>query len=138
MRIVLALVAAIVANIAIVGGSEFVIHQLYPPPAGTDLSRPADMAAIVASMALPAKIGVLVAWALGSLAAAWVALTVSRGVRWTAWAAVVLPFAGVAYSLYAIPHPLWMAIIGLIIPPLAAALIAVGGRAPGGVSSGYR
>lgn len=122
MRLALAILAAAFANVLIVFGFETVIHGLFPPPPGTDLSNPAAMATLVETMALPAKLLVLVSWALGALAAALVALVVSRGVRWTAWAAMVLPLSGVAYSLAVIPHPLWMAVIGMAAPPLAALL----------------
>lgn len=66
---------------------------------------------------------VLVAWTSGAiaggLAGSWLA-------RWTgaAWIVSALVAAGVIATAFAIPHPWWMTVCGVVLPLAVAALIA--------------
>ncbi|MDX1984226.1 MAG: hypothetical protein SFV51_28380 [Bryobacteraceae bacterium] len=121
LRTVLASLAGILAGGLVVGVVETAGHMIFPPPAGVDVSNTESLAALMSQIPVGAKLLVVLAWALGSLAAGWVAAKISRG-------APLLPaliagaglLAGGAYTLFTIPHPLWMMAAGLLLPlPMA-------------------
>ena len=57
---------------------------------------------------LPAKLSVLVGWALGSLIGGFTAARIS-GRRWPAWAVGAAMLLAGAGTMAMIPHPLWFA-----------------------------
>ncbi|WP_066482295.1 MULTISPECIES: hypothetical protein [unclassified Sphingomonas] len=97
-------------------------HMLYPPPPGVDMRNAAEVARIAASIPVPAKLIVLLAYLVGGAAGAFAALRLSR---WSpsAWIVLALAWAGNVLNLMAIPHPLWMA-VGSFIAPLIGVLLA--------------
>jgi hypothetical protein len=116
-RQILAAVVGIVVAVLVVGLIEMGSHQIYPPPAGIDFHDQAQVAAMVANLPVGALLFVLLAWALGSLLGAFVAAKISVGNRARpALAVAVLMLAAVAFNLVAFPHPLWMALTGLLLP----------------------
>jgi hypothetical protein len=120
------LVTAMVAMIAV----EFVSMQLSPPPPGFVLDDEADLARLV-EMASPAsKALVVLGWALASFLGGWVAARLSRQHRLVAALAIgVLIVIGVLFNAANIPHPLWMTVLGVLLPiPLAVVAARVAGR----------
>lgn len=120
-RIVLGLLCGLV----VAGISIFIVealgHAIYPPPADIDIHNPEAWRAIMASMPLMAFVLVLVAWLLGALAGAWVAVRmVARPTVWPGIAIGVVILAGIGYNLVILPHPVWMLPAALVLVPLSA------------------
>ena len=120
-RIVLGLLCGLV----VAGISIFIVealgHAIYPPPADIDIHNPEAWRAIMASMPLMAFVLVLVAWLLGALAGAWVAVRmVARPTVWPGIAIGVAILAGIGYNLVILPHPVWMLPAALVLVPLSA------------------
>lgn len=122
-RRVLGSVAGIVVCILVITLVEGAGHMLFPPPPGTDMRDPAQVARVVDVIPLPAKVMVAVAWFLGSLAGAATALVTSRWPA-AAWIVAAMVIAGAIISYTQIPHPLWMQAAGVLLP-LAAAWLAL-------------
>ena len=118
MRIVVALVAAVVLNFVIVFVAEMVLGHLVHHH-GTDRSPAAFMAAIP----FWALVFLLVAWAAAALAACFAAVAIVPGHRWVAWAAAAMPLFGALSNFVMLPHPWWMMVVGTA-SPFAAALTA--------------
>ena len=120
-RLVLGMVAGAVATVAtlwLVGTLNDALYPL-PPEAGLTTVVAADRA--VATMPLPARLLVLVAWGLaafvGGAVAAWIV-----GRRWAVWPMAVLVVSGVSAAVAGFAHPTWMIAAGLLLPwPAAAA-----------------
>lgn len=114
-RIVLAILAAIVANVAAVAAGEGIGNAVFAMPRG------AGGMPVLAEASPGALSAVLAAWFAGALAAALAALAVGRR-RWLAWAGAGITFAGIVFSVASFAHPPWMIAAGLALPPLAAIL----------------
>ncbi len=120
-RIVIAVIAGMIVAVAVVAGIEALSHTMFPPPPGTDLSDPAQMAALMDNIPLVAKIAVMIAWFLGPLAGGIVAVRIARK-AWPAWVVAALIVYGGIYTIVQIPHPLWMQAGAVLLPALAARL----------------
>jgi hypothetical protein len=133
-RTVLAVVAGLVVALLAMVSVEFLALQLWPPPPGFVLEDEADLARLVA-LATPAKMAAVVfGWALASFLGGWVAARLSHRHRIGAAVAIgVLVVAGVVFNAANIPHPMWMNVLGVLLPlPLAllAARLATKRAAP--------
>ena len=102
------LLVAILTIIAI----EAVGNQLYPPPAGYDMTSASAESLPFATLIWP-----LIGWFLGAIAGGWVALRVA-GERWTGWAIAACVLAATILNLVLIRHPTWMIVAGVIAPLL--------------------
>lgn len=121
VKAILAGLAGIVAAVAIVAGGEGLIHIMFPPPPGTDLSKPEDLARISDLMPVQAKAAVLGNWFLATLLGSALALKLSA----SAWPFRLVPaviIAGSIFSFVTIPHPAWMIVLGLVLPVVAASV----------------
>jgi hypothetical protein len=119
MRMVLGIVAGIVVAFACVFVVEVIGHGLYPPPAGLDMSNPADQARLMEAMPAAAKALVLAAWFLGTLAGAWTANRIA-GRRVAGWVVALAAIAAGVATMLMIPHPAWMWAGGTALPLLGA------------------
>ena len=108
MRSAFAGIAGVVAAIVIVFVAEAVGHMIFPPPEGVDLNDPDQLRAIMSEIPLGAKIAVLVAWGLGTFGGGLVGVLLSGRKAWPATVVALVMLAAAGFTLYAIPHPLWM------------------------------
>lgn len=123
-RSLLGIVVGAVVMWLVVAGIQFASHVIYPPPAGLDAMQPADLERILAASPVGALALVVVAWTLGAFAGGWVAARIARHPRVAAVLVALGVMAGVAGMIAAIPgHPMWMSVLGLVLP-VPAALIA--------------
>lgn len=115
------ILAGAVIAVVTVSVLESLGHLIYPPPEGVDLKNPEDLAGIMHSIPLGAKIAVVVAWfcgaLFGGLAANWIARR-----PWPAFFVAALILAGGIATLVMIPHPLWMQGAAVLLPVLAGAI----------------
>jgi hypothetical protein len=119
MRILMGVVAGVLVAFGCVFLVEMIGHSLYPPPAGLDMSNPADQARVMEAMPAAAKAMVLGAWFLGALAGAWVANRIAgRGLA--GWIVALLVIAAGVATMVMIPHPAWMWAGGILLPLLGA------------------
>lgn len=119
MKTVLGVVAGCVVAIACIFGIEAVSHLVFPPPAGTDLTDPAQMARVMEIIPPAAMAFVVAAWFLGTLAGAWVADALAKRAL-AGWIVALLVIAGGVYTMMTIPHPAWMWAAGIGLPLVAA------------------
>jgi hypothetical protein len=89
-------------------------QQIYPPPAGLDPADREAFSAAVAAMPLMALVMVLVAYALGTFAGAWVAARIGGRPFYAFLVGGVMTMAGMG-NLIAVPHPLWFTIVAVLL-----------------------
>lgn len=119
MKIVLGVAAGLVVAFLCVMGIETVGHSLYPPPPDTDLSNPAHLERLMATIPSGAWAFVVGAWFVGALLGAWTANAIAkRGLA--GWAVALLVVAGGVATMLWIPHPGWMWAAGILLPLIAA------------------
>jgi predicted MFS family arabinose efflux permease len=105
LRIILGVVAGVLAVLLTVGAIEYLAHLLFP--------LPSDSAPIPAGIQLL----VLLAYFLGALVGGVIAARISER-SWTAWLIAALVAAGAVWSMFLIPHPQWMQVAAVIAPLL--------------------
>jgi hypothetical protein len=124
LRSILAVLAGILVMGITVAAVQWLGHSIFPPPAGVDPTDHDAMVALIASMPVMALAFVLVAYAFGTFLGAYTAATISvahkRGV---AIIVGVLMLALVVLNFAVIAHPMWMVVVGVLIP-LPFALLA--------------
>ena len=121
VRMIVAIAGGLAAAILVVAMVEMAGHAAFPPPAGLDLSRPDDQARLMEAMPAAAKIVVVAAWFLGSLAGACVAIAISRRII-PAWI-VGLTMVGLSLvSTQLFPHPAWMIVSAVVLPMLGVVI----------------
>lgn len=119
MRILMGAIAGILVALLCVFVVEMIGHSLYPPPAGLDMSNPADQARVMEAMPIAAKAMVLAAWFVGALAGAWVANRIA-GRSLAGWIVAALVIAAGVATMVMIPHPPFMWAGGILLPLLGA------------------
>jgi hypothetical protein len=121
IRLILGIIAGLIAAVITVALVETLGHMIYPPPPGVDVTDPAQLSAIMSTIPLGAKIAVLVAWAVGILVGGAVSIIIARK-TWPAWVVGGAVLLMGAITMYMIPHPLWMIIATPIVTVLAVIL----------------
>lgn len=122
VRNLAAIVAGLVVAMPVIAGVEAAGHTLFPPPPGLDLARAEDQARMMELIPLEAKLGVVAAWFLGSLAGAAAAIAIARRVL-PAWIVGVAIGALGLWTTQLFPHPDWM-LASAVVLPLVAVLAA--------------
>lgn len=131
LRTVLAIVAGLLTAMLLIFGVEAIGLLLFPPPAGMTLDTEADLARLVAMSSPGAKAWLVFGWALGSFVGAWVAARIGpRHRRIAALVVALFIVAGTVMNAMVITHPLWMNLLGIVLPVLLALLAARLARSP--------
>lgn len=120
-RFVAGVVVGAIVAVVVVMLVESIGHVLFPPPAGIQAMDPADLAGIMARIPVGALVMVLLAWATGALAGGFVAAKIAT-LRRPLAALLVGGFllAGGVWTMVTIPHPVWMMVLGVLLPLPAA------------------
>jgi hypothetical protein len=106
-RIILGIIAGVVAAVLIVFVIEGLGHMVFPPPPGIDLADPETLTTIIDQLPAGALAFVMIAWMAGAFGGGALAAWIGRR-PWAAWLVGFAMLAGGAWSMAMIPHPLWM------------------------------
>ena len=123
LKSILAVLAALAVNLLVVATGETALGLAFPPPHGANLSDPAQLEAFMNAMPALAFVGLVAGWALGAFGAAAAAYFVAGRVVWAAFVGAGINLFGVLVTVATIPHPLWVAAIGLFVPLVAAVTV---------------
>lgn len=117
LRSILAVLAGVLVMGITVAAVQWLGHSIFPPPPGIDPSDPDAMIALVSSMPVMALAFVLLAYAFGTFLGAYTATTISLAhKRGVAHVIAVIMLALIAMNFAMIPHPIWMIVLGVLIP----------------------
>lgn len=122
LRSALASVAGVIVAAIVVFAVEGLGHALFPPPVGLDLADPQNQARLIAAMPGQAKVMVVVAWFLGSLAGAATAMAIAHRAL-AGWIVAAVMVALSVWTTQMFPHPAWMVVCAVVLP-LAGAWLA--------------
>lgn len=114
IRNTVAIFGGVIIAVVVVMGVEFTGHSLFPVMENIESSSPEQTAEFLARVPIGTLLFVPLAWFLGSLCGGLAAVIIA-GTRPLMMASVVGGFiltAAVA-TLIAIPHPLWLIIVGI-------------------------
>ena len=120
-RTLLAVLGGLLVMVLVVAGLEALGHALFPAPAGVDFNDPEVLRTLLDALPVGSLAMVVLGWALGTLAGAWVAARIARQFRLSAALAIgAVMTLLVAANVAMVPHPVWMTLAGLLLPlPLA-------------------
>jgi len=118
VRFILAVLAGVFAGGAVVAGIEALGHWIYPVPATHDPSAICEYLETAPVMAL---VFPLIAWTLGAFIAGLIAKLVYRTNNKPAFVAGAIQLLFILINFFLILcHPIWMEVLGAIIPvPMA-------------------
>jgi len=74
LRLILAVILGPLIGLVVLGVVDGAANMIFPPPPGVNLTDPAAIAAATALLPFGAQVGTILAWLLGALTAAGVAL----------------------------------------------------------------
>ena len=109
LRLILGVVLGIIVAFLVILAVEGVGHTIFPPPPGVNLTDPAQVATAMSKIPVQAKIGVLLAWFLGTLSGATTANLVAGRRAWSGRIVSLLILALSIFNMTTIQHPAWMA-----------------------------
>jgi hypothetical protein len=140
-RSILAVLLALILTNVTIFAIEFAGHHVYPPPVGLHSSDPAALHDYMAQMPTGVFLFLLLGWAVGTAAGAWLAAYVSRRARILHGMIVggLVMAAAIALMVH-IPHPAWLWVVSLVsIPTTAYAGASLANRGKGsGKDSSHR
>jgi uncharacterized protein YacL len=120
IRSILGVVAGMIVGGIVVGIVEIPGYFIHPPPPGLTMSDTAAASAHFARAPLAALLLVALAWTLGPFVGAWLAGVIVRRAFVVHGLVIGAIFALLDISnLFAFPHPLWLAIVGIVAPFVA-------------------
>ena len=117
IRTLAGLAAGLAVAIITIIALEAVGNQLFPPPAGYDMTTGSAETLPFETLVWP-----VIGCFLGALGGGWVARRVTAE-RWAGWAIAVCVLAATVLNLALITHPLWMIVAG-VVAPLAGGWVA--------------
>ncbi|MDA0683133.1 MAG: hypothetical protein O2797_03910 [Bacteroidetes bacterium] len=117
MKRLLSIIAGVVVGGIVVGIVESVGHLIWPPPPGLDITNPDDLARLMESIPAGALVFVVLGWTLGAIAGGFTAGKISEDPTYlpSIFAGGILMTLGIV-TLFMIPHPVWMWIMGIVLP----------------------
>jgi len=121
VRLILAILVGMVVAFFSVAGIEAIGHAVYPTAAGLDMSSPEAVRAFMQTVPTGALAFVLAAWILGTFLGGLVGSLIARPrARVVSGVIGALVLAATIANLAMIPHPMWMAVSGVVGIALAA------------------
>lgn len=119
---ILAVFVGIIVGGIVVGIAEIPGYFIHPPPPGFDMYDMQAVKAHAAKAPFLAHLGLALAWGLGPLAGALVTCSIARRSYWIHGAIIGGIFILADVSNYWIPTPLWLMVLGVLLPPFTATL----------------
>ena len=119
LRTILAVLAGLVVAWITISLFEFASMHAFPPPPGVDVRDPQQLAALVSQMPVAALALVLAGWVVGAMDGGLVSTLIAKR-RVPAIVVGVMVMLGAFLMMVMVPHPLWMAIAGVLLPLPAA------------------
>jgi len=121
VRSIFAIIAGLIVMLVVVSSVQWLSHSMYPPPEGLDIMDKDAVAKAMAAAPAGALAMVLLSYALATFLAAGTASTISVRHKFAVAIILGLVMIGLAgANFFIIPHPLWMVVLGLLIPlPMA-------------------
>lgn len=122
LRTIVGVMLGSLVGFIVTGTIESVGHSLFPPPAGVNLTDPAQMKSIMSVIPAQAKVMVLIAWVLGVLAGASSANVIAGRQALAGRITSGILIALSIWTMVTITHPVWFMILATLGALGAAAL----------------
>lgn len=111
---ILAVLAGLAVGLLVMQGMEGFVSKIYPMPASLDMHDREGMARYIAGMPLAAVAMMAVVYMLGSFVGGYTASRISKKIRQSFVVGCLLLALGV-FNVVMIPHPIWMAVLFVIL-----------------------
>lgn len=107
-------IAGLVVAFLLVQVAELLVHQLYPPPPGTNMKDFSEVKKFVSSLPAAALVLVLAGWLVGTVTGTFIAARIGRSAVPGYVVGAILFAAGVMNSIV-IPQPVWFSAVSFVI-----------------------
>lgn len=116
LRIILGVIAGIIAGSVCVWGVETVNHILHPYPAGMKTNDMEAFKSYIENLPFLGKFMVIVGYALGALVSGFISTKIAKNGRPTAAIICGLIFLSFTiYNMVVLPTPIWFWILGILV-----------------------
>lgn len=116
VRVILGVVAGIIAGSLCIWGVETLNHILHPYPAGMKANDMEAFKSYIENLPFLGKFMVIVGYALGALVAGFISTKIARNRKPTAAVVCGLIFLSFTiYNMMVLPTPIWFWILGILI-----------------------
>ena len=123
LRSSLAILAGLLAGVTVAWLVELPATLMFPLPARMDPFDKVAMKKYMDSLPTLAQASGIIAWTAAAFAGAWLAARIARSSAWLHGLVTgVLFLAPAVLTILVFPHPLWLAIIGVLAPPFTACI----------------
>lgn len=122
-RLIIGIIAGLVAGFATIWGIDLIGHLIYPVPSDLAIDDFEAIGAYIESMPAAALAIVAFAWFAGALVGGFVAAAIGRR-RWAAWLIAALVAAAGVVNIVMIPHPVLLQIAAIVAPALGGLIAA--------------
>lgn len=120
VRLILGVIVGVIVGMVVILAVEGVGHTIFPPPAGVNLTDPAQLATVMTKIPFQAKVAVLIAWFLGTVAGASAANLLAGRRAWAGRIVGLLILAMSIFNMTTIVHPIWMMVSAVLAIALGA------------------
>lgn len=120
VRLILGVIVGVIVGMVVILAVEGVGHTIFPPPAGVNLTDPAQLATVMTKIPFQAKVAVLIAWFLGTVAGASSANLLAGRRAWAGRIVGLLILAMSIFNMTTIVHPIWMMVSAVVAIALGA------------------
>ena len=122
LRVILGVVAGIIAGSLCIWGVETLNHILYPYPAGMKANDMEAFKSYIENLPFLGKFMVIVGYAVGALVSGFISTKIAKNGRPTAAVICGLIFLSFTiYNMMVLPTPIWFWILGILVWTLVLA-----------------
>ena len=107
-------VAGLLIAFVLVEAAELIVHQLYPPPPGTNMKDFNEVKKFVSTLPTAALVLVLTGWLIGTFAGTFAAARIGRSAAPGYIVGGILLAAGIVNAVV-IPQPVWFSAVSFVI-----------------------
>lgn len=116
IRTILAVLAGLLVAMTVIIAMQWLAMSWFPPPEGFVLDDESDLAHLIEIAPQAMFLAMLLGWMLSSFAGGWIAARIATHKKSAAIIVGTLIVAGLAFTVWQLPYPRWVALANVLLP----------------------